>query len=610
MTITHETASEPLIAPTHPRVPAQPPDEAVLGFADVAEPEADGREQEKKEDAKSALAFSKGEWLLAGIGVLLATGVSVIGLASSYRALEDKARRSVAEGGWAWQDPWMLPVGLDLSILAFSVINLLLIRVDARLGWVKWVPRLGAAATVYLNWVSATSVPNQLAHAALVCLWVIFSEVAAHIYAAHIGAVQGRERMDGIRLSRWFFNPMETAIVGRLMVLWEITSYAEALELQKKRKVYREWLKQKYGRWAWRWKASRSELLPETLAPYGVGVEEALGLPAEREASERLRRAEAEIRQADDLVSAELREAEAEVRRVEMRTKTKVAKLKAETEELNAQAALDTARAKAELAASEVVRQGEADLRQLEAESAAAAKKVTADAAAEAQRTAALAESEVAEQRRLEEKKQLRHEREQRMARWDLEEEGRVRAAEIQAKEEAARALSTAEIAEAQQRTDRALADSEKAKAEAAEAELRVAEAAGKTAEVARKTAEDLAAAKVAEADGERVAQEKRLRAAEIAELAAATELRAAEARRAAAEAEAEARLTPAERAARKVADWIEVRGLENVKLTHITDEFGVVGSTASAYRKRAEAIVAERAADRSGATPEPALVG
>ncbi|MFJ7250140.1 DUF2637 domain-containing protein [Kitasatospora sp. NPDC098652] len=544
---------------------------------------------------KKGLDFGKGDWTLAGIGGLLAAGVSTIGLMASYKALERKAALPVAKGGWAWEDPWMLPVGLDLSILAFSIINLVLIKADSELAWVKWVPRLGAAATVYLNWQAAATLPSQLGHAALVFLWVVFSEVAAHIYAAHIGAVNGRTRMDGIRFSRWILAPFATAAISRQMKLWEITSYTEALELLQARQVYRQRLKQKYGKRGWKKKARANELLPLTLAPYGLTVEEALEKPAAEEAAERLREAEAELRKAEAETAEELRRAEAELRRVEAEAQINAAKAKAQADELAAKAALEIAKAEAESAASEVLRKAEAALRLREAESEAEAKRLAAQADADALKVAADAEAALARTRREAEEAQLSWEREQRIARWDEQEQERVRTAEAEAKAAAAAARAEADKARAEKERKEAEAAAAAAERAKAEAKLRAGEADLRAAEAARKAAEAQAAGATAKAEAERLAEQERLAAAKAAEDAALAELRAAEAREAAAEAEAKARLTPAEREARKVADWIEAEGEGVVTLSYIERELGVSQTTASERRKRARQILAER---------------
>jgi hypothetical protein len=86
-------------------------------------------------------------------------------------------------------------------------------------------------------------------------LWVVLSEVAAHVYASHIGAVTGR-RMEKIRRSRWILAPISTFALWRRMTLWELTSYTDALALERERLLARADLRETYGR-AWRRRTPR-----------------------------------------------------------------------------------------------------------------------------------------------------------------------------------------------------------------------------------------------------------------------------------------------------------------------------------------------------------------
>ncbi|MFE7777654.1 DUF2637 domain-containing protein [Streptomyces sp. NPDC057445] len=180
--------------------------------------------------------------------VLAAATVSTLGLLSSYTALEDAAR------GWGWSWPWLLPVGIDVAIPAFTGANLILIRMGMELRWIRWVPRALTGATVYLNWQASDDLAGRLGHAALTLLWVVFSEIAAHVYATRIGAVTGKKRMETVRRSRWLLAPIPTARLRRRMILWEITSYEEALKRLQEQTWLRARLKEKYGR-RWRSKA-------------------------------------------------------------------------------------------------------------------------------------------------------------------------------------------------------------------------------------------------------------------------------------------------------------------------------------------------------------------
>ncbi|WP_159062589.1 DUF2637 domain-containing protein, partial [Streptomyces caniscabiei] len=190
-----------------------------------------------------------GQELLGAVAIVLAAAaVSTLGLLSSYTALETKA------AGWGWEWPWLLPVGIDVAIPAFTGANLFLIRMGMELRWIRWVPRALTAVTVYLNWNASDSMAGRLGHAALTLLWVIFSEIASHVYATRIGAVTGKVRMETVRRSRWILAPIPTARLRRRMILWEITSYEDALTRLQQETWLRARLREEHGL-LWRWKA-------------------------------------------------------------------------------------------------------------------------------------------------------------------------------------------------------------------------------------------------------------------------------------------------------------------------------------------------------------------
>ncbi|MFF5859886.1 DUF2637 domain-containing protein [Streptomyces sp. NPDC012751] len=190
-----------------------------------------------------------GQELVGVVGIVLAAAVvSTLGLLSSYTALETKA------AGWGWDWPWLLPVGIDVAIPAFTGANLVLIRMGMELRWIRWVPRALTAVTVYLNWHAADSATGRLGHATLTLLWVVFSEIASHVYATRIGAVTGKKRMETVRRSRWILAPIPTARLRRRMILWEITSYEDALTRLQQETWMRARLREEHGLW-WRWKA-------------------------------------------------------------------------------------------------------------------------------------------------------------------------------------------------------------------------------------------------------------------------------------------------------------------------------------------------------------------
>lgn len=207
------------------------------------------------------------------IAVLGATAVSVIGLLSSYKTLSTTAATS-----WGWQWPWALPVGIDLAIPSFTLIGLLLIQFDIPVGWVPLFPRALTVATVYLNWSADRTTPGRLGHAALVMLWVVFSEIAGRVYA-HQAELRDETRIERVRRIRWVLAPLSTASLWRRMQLWEITSYRQALGMERNRKLVRAELRERFGRF-WRFRTSRTELVqlrlgelvPANLEPAGSEV--------------------------------------------------------------------------------------------------------------------------------------------------------------------------------------------------------------------------------------------------------------------------------------------------------------------------------------------------
>jgi len=195
--------------------------------------------------------LTKPEMGLAGIGALAAAGVGALGLISSFDAVSEAATR------WGFSEAWMLPVGIDVAIPVFTVANLLLIRMDMALAWVRFVPWVLTLITCGLNVAAGHDVWAKVAHGTMPLLWVVFSEIGAHIYAVRIGAATGR-RMEKIRFSRWLLAFPSTFALWRRMTLWEVTSYTEALAREKERQLARADLRERYGR-KWRTKTPRRE---------------------------------------------------------------------------------------------------------------------------------------------------------------------------------------------------------------------------------------------------------------------------------------------------------------------------------------------------------------
>jgi hypothetical protein len=189
--------------------------------------------------------LSRVDRVLLVAATVLGVGVGGVGLAMSFDTV------SAAGARWGFATPQMLPLAIDLAIPVFTVVNLLLIRMDMALSWVRFVPWLLTGVTCWLNIAAGTSLSAKVAHGTMPLLWVVLSEVAAHVYAARIGAVTGK-RMEKIRRSRWLLAPVTTFALWRRMTLWEITSYTDALARERERQLARADLRTLHGR---RWRS-------------------------------------------------------------------------------------------------------------------------------------------------------------------------------------------------------------------------------------------------------------------------------------------------------------------------------------------------------------------
>lgn len=211
-------------------------------------PDLDFQPLPSKAAAKpEAPALSNGETALVYLTVGLLLAVGFLGLLASFQSVSATAAR------WGFEIPQILPSGIDLAIPGFTIANLLLIRMDMELAWVRAVPWTLTAVTVYLNIQAGSTLPAKIGHGALPLVWVACSEIAGHVYRSKIGAVTGK-RMERIRRARWFLAPLSTSRLWRRMVLWEEISYASALGRERDQVLARAGLRERHGRF-WRSKA-------------------------------------------------------------------------------------------------------------------------------------------------------------------------------------------------------------------------------------------------------------------------------------------------------------------------------------------------------------------
>ncbi|MFG3042907.1 DUF2637 domain-containing protein [Streptomyces sp. NPDC048330] len=201
------------------------------------------------------------KWAIGIAGVFFA-GLAGLGGFGSFAAVD-----AVAKDYGFGTHSWIVPIGVDLGILALLVVDLVLEQLDMPLAPLRWLAWAFTAATIWFNMAAVDAdlpwqerVTGQGMHAAMPLLFIAFMEGVRHAVRRRTGMVSNR-RMDGIRLSRWFLDPPGTFGIWRRMVLWEVRSYRIGLILERHRRRTVGDLKAEYGR-RWRSKAPAEKLWP------------------------------------------------------------------------------------------------------------------------------------------------------------------------------------------------------------------------------------------------------------------------------------------------------------------------------------------------------------
>ncbi|MFD5572751.1 DUF2637 domain-containing protein [Streptomyces cadmiisoli] len=514
----------------------------------------------------------------AGAIVVAALALAGIGLYLSFEHVAEFAFKELRFGSLG--KGRLFAVGVDVGIMVMIAVDLLMAWLKRPISWIRYPVWLLTAATVVLN--AASGAPEGAwklldyvaagAHGVVPVLFIMVVELGRTSIDRVVRPDQ--EERDSIPWLRWILAPVATARIFRRMRLWGVTSYPEMIRRDQQLIAYEQWLKRKHkGDIS---QASEDELLPMRMAPYGYTVDQALAMPAEQEQAAQEREEEAERRHLDAETRSEVAKAESEAER--LRAKGKVEAVRAEVDGQTGQA---RAHAQAQVSA---------------AERAAALEQ-------EALETAVIAEA------RAREAQAERKEADEREAKAAAD----LRAAELehqaaQKRKEAAEADQVA-AAEAQAIETRTIAEAREAAAEAnrraAEAERAAAETQRATAEAARKKAEEERRQAIALADAARAQKD----AAEADRAAAETRRAAAEVERRAVEIEDTAKLSPRERAVRKVARMalaagvvtvgLDIAGIHRelcrvISIADVQREFDVSSTdTASKYRQEAVALLA-----------------
>ncbi|WP_063774348.1 DUF2637 domain-containing protein [Streptacidiphilus rugosus] len=211
---------------------------------------------------------SRGQKALVVTVVLGTVVIAVIGFVGSYTAVLRLAQRN--RFGWF---SYLLPIGIDVGITVFLALDLLLTWMRIPLPILRQLAWVLTGATIVFN--AASAWPNPLSsgmHAVVPLLFVAAIEAARHT-VGRLAQIEANQLFENTRLGRWIWAPIATLRLFRRRMLWELRSYEEALEMERRRLVYRARLRAAFGR-LWRYRAPVDYLLLLKLANLGEQLPE------------------------------------------------------------------------------------------------------------------------------------------------------------------------------------------------------------------------------------------------------------------------------------------------------------------------------------------------
>lgn len=180
----------------------------------------------------------KHSWItlaLAALLAALAVGIGGLGAMASFGKVSDLAKN--------WPHPWLLPVVVDLGIVAFNLGHFVAIRIDRPVRWLRWFALVLIAGTVTLNVQGETDTFGIVAHALPPLIYAVIVEAAS----ALVNRASGKAPTT-IPMRRWMHAPVETWIVWRTMCTEDL-DYRPAVVSSRNRRLVRAEQLARYGSW-------------------------------------------------------------------------------------------------------------------------------------------------------------------------------------------------------------------------------------------------------------------------------------------------------------------------------------------------------------------------
>lgn len=189
------------------------------------------------------------------VPTVIAIGFAFVATIGAVNSFSTVAARAYAEG-FPEHLAWTLPAGVDGAIATFSAAGLWRAYKGQPIAWVRPIVYALVAGTIFLNVSSAHGPWGYVAHGILPALWVISVELVERIVRDKTMAATATVRIPTVR---WVLAPFSTATLYRSMRLWQVTDYGKALDLERRRRLTRGDMADRYGAITWRWKAPRKQ---------------------------------------------------------------------------------------------------------------------------------------------------------------------------------------------------------------------------------------------------------------------------------------------------------------------------------------------------------------
>lgn len=146
---------------------------------------------------------------------------------------------------------WVVPIGLDDGLLLVALFCVVLECFGMRCRWLRWVELVFVGLQLGVNVSAGDGSPiGSIGHASLPVLYVTVIEIWQWFVRKRRNLIQAKDR-ERIPLARWIAAPFETWELRRVMVLWGINRYSDALAMMQRVRIAESVLRRVYGS-AWK----------------------------------------------------------------------------------------------------------------------------------------------------------------------------------------------------------------------------------------------------------------------------------------------------------------------------------------------------------------------